>query len=225
MSLLRNDSMIPTRLALLALVAALLAAAPLVRAQGDLSDQLLASCQGRVAGTSVASQVAACDALIASNPDANTAALAYMRRANIYVGLREFDRAVADLNQALVLFPNDGLLLYRRCSARAFSGRELDLAFADCDAVVRSQPNSAMGHDGRGFVLLRLGRYDEAIRDYDRSLEINSAPNALQASSLFGRGVAETRKGDVSDGATDIQLATSIGPRIADVFASYGVSP
>jgi tetratricopeptide (TPR) repeat protein len=191
----------------------------------DLGSNMIA-CQGRAAVNTVASRVAACTTLIAAGgqPKAVTAT-GYFMRANIYLSLRDYDRAIADYTQALDLLPNEPLLLNNRCWARALQGRDLEDALADCGELVRRQPNWATAHDTRGFVLLRLGRLDEAIGEFDVSLNANPSPNALQASSLYARGVAEERKGDAADGDLDMQMAESIFANIAQQFASYGVAP
>jgi len=195
------------------------------RAQSNIADQAMAACLGRNPGATVATVIAGCEAAIAADAEPNQAATAHFRLGAMHLRLRDYDRAVDDLTQALAIVPGDPLVLNRRCWARVLAGRDLKGALQDCDEVVRRQPNSAVAYDTRGFVLLRQARYADAILDYDRSLQINSRPNGLQASSLYGRGVAETRKGDVSDGETDIQLAQSIAPKIAETFASYGVKP
>ena len=61
----------------------------------------------------------------------------------------------------------------------------LDRALADCNQALKLRPNDATILDSRAFTYLKMGRYKEALRDYDAALTI--APRA--ADSLFGRGV------------------------------------
>src|SRR5579863_5512456 len=172
-------------------VAALLAVAGAARAQPPANPDMEV-CEGRGAVNDPTIQVGACTAVIATagQPPAVLAS-AYFRRANAYLGSQRYDLAIADYSQALTLLPGDPRLLNNRCWARAIQGRDLATALADCDEVVRKQPGSAVAHNSRGFVLLRLGRFDAAIADYDASLNANTRPNGLRATSMYGRGVAE----------------------------------
>ena len=115
-------------------------------------------------------------------------------------------------------------MLNDRCWARAVANREFAAALADATRWC-SDSRARRWHGPRGFVLLRLGRYDEAIGEYDTALRLNPTANRLQAASLFGKAIAEQRKGDVADGSTDLDLAQAIAPDIAQTFASYGIKP
>jgi len=72
----------------------------------------------------------------------------------------------------------------------------------------------------RGLVLLKLGRLDEAIADYDAALKVY----AKGPTALYGRGVAKRKKGDVAGGDADIAAAKAIKPDVADWHAKWGVS-
>jgi tetratricopeptide (TPR) repeat protein len=109
-------------------------------------------------------------------------------------------------------------LLNARCWRRAVSGRQLDVALADCHASLALK-ESAAALDSRAFVYMRLGRIEEAIADYDAALKLRPA----QASSLFGRGIVKLRKGATEDGQADLSAARAIDPRIDAQFADYGV--
>src|SRR3984957_2477347 len=79
------------------------------------------------------------------------------------------------------------------CWTLATAGVALDDALSACDAAVGMSPHSADCLDSRGFVLMRLGRYDEAIAAYDAAV---TAGNTRL--SLYGRGIAKRRKGDTA---------------------------
>jgi hypothetical protein len=70
-------------------------------------------------------------------------------------------------------------------------------------------------------VNLRLGKFDDAVADYDMAL--SQRPN--MPSSLFGRGIAKIRKGAASDGQADISAALAADPKVEKEFADYGVAP
>src|SRR5262249_28756696 len=70
----------------------------------------------------------------------------------------------------------------------------------------------------RGYVNFKLGQFDSAIADYDAALRIDPR----RAASLYGRGLAKQKKGDVGGGNADIAAATAIRGDVADQFARYG---
>ena len=132
-----------------------------------------------------------------------------------FVGAIEADDAMIRLR------PADGGALNSRCWHRAEADIELEAALTDCDSARLLIPGSPEVLDSRGLVLIRLGRFDEAIGDYDAALKI--VPKF--PSSLFGRGVAKSRKGDAAGAAADVASARAIDPNIAAAFAKFGVAP
>ena len=66
-----------------------------------------------------------------------------------------------------------------------------------------------------------MRQWPQAIADYEAALKV--APR--QAPSLFGRGVARLRTGDVSGGNADIAAALAIDDTIAARLAERGVVP
>ena len=107
------------------------------------------------------------------------------------------------------------------CWQLATAGVALASALEACDSALAKGSAWPAFNDSRGFVLLRLGRYDDAIAAYDTALKaIPTYP-----ASLYGRGVAKRRKGDVSGSDADIQTALAANADIGGEFAAYGVTP
>ena len=107
-----------------------------------------------------------------------------------------------------------------RCWARALRGQELDKALADCNAALKSRPDTAAFLDSRGLVRLRMGDLDKSIADYDAALKLQ--PHS--AWSLYGRGLAKVREGLTTAGEADIAAATAIQPRIEDEAGKHGIT-
>jgi tetratricopeptide (TPR) repeat protein len=107
------------------------------------------------------------------------------------------------------------------CWEIASKGVALDVALSDCDASLALRPANAAALDSRAFVLLRLGRYDEAIAAYDASLQ--SRPRASM--SLYGRGMAKRLKGDKAAGDSDFKAALRVDAHVATDFADLGFEP
>jgi TonB family protein len=110
--------------------------------------------------------------------------------------------------------------LNNMCWSKATAGVALDTALADCDAAAAAAPHESAINDSRGFVLLRLGRYDEAIVCYEDALRIRP----LASDSLYGRGLARRRQGKIDEANSDIRAALLIDARIAEKFAGFGLT-
>jgi tetratricopeptide (TPR) repeat protein len=142
-------------------------------------------------------------------------ALAYISRGNAYLAKKDHGRAITDYTEAIRLDPKLDVAYNNRCWARAVTGGDLLQALGDCDQALRLEPIEASYMDTRGFVYLQLGRFDEAIADYNVALKIDTK----LAGSLYGRGLAKLKKGDTTGGNADIATAKAIKPDVAEDFA------
>jgi tetratricopeptide (TPR) repeat protein/predicted aspartyl protease len=105
------------------------------------------------------------DKWIASHPKNEDAAGAYGARcfARALWG-RDFDKALADCNQALDLVPGTPTALVGRGLVRLRRG-EYDKAIADEDAVIKLQPKSPWALYGRGLAKLKKGQTADGQAD------------------------------------------------------------
>lgn len=141
---------------------------------------------------------------------------------------RDFARAlagdpklyIARMEAALAKKPDDVDALNGACWARAMFRTELDTALAECDKALAGS-HVAYILDSRGMVQLQRGDWAKAESDYGEAVGIQ--PDL--ASSLFGRGIARKRLGNMSGSKADISAAILIDPKVAEVYASYGIKP
>jgi len=204
-------SLVPLASMLVALVAALPAAA-------QREAQFQAWCFERATDAQV---IEGCSAVIAAGREsAEKLAQAYYNRASAYLMGGDNKRAIDDYSESLKRRPFDAVVLLSRCHVRAIVG-DLQPALADCNESLRLQPSVPAALGSRGLVLLKLGRFDEAIADYDAGLKLY----AKSAISLYGRGLARRKKGDVAGGDADIAAAKAMRDDVADLMATWGVSP
>ena len=141
--------------------------------------------------------------------------LAYAQGGAFETAIQQFDGWVSAHPKAADL----AQVLSMRCWTRAVWGRDLEKALTDCDAALRGERVSAV-MENRGLVLLRLGRVDEAIKQYDAA--IRAQPKAAWA--LYGRGLAELKKGEKAEGDADIRAATAIAPNLPQEAKRYGLA-
>jgi len=114
----------------------------------------------------------------------------------------------------------NGPALNNLCWEKATRNLALTAALADCDASLQVMGDAPNTYDSRGFVLYRLGRFQDAIDNYDRALKLKSD----LAPSLYMRGLAKRRLGKTADGDADVQAAKKLDPYVEKAFADYGVT-
>ena len=135
---------------------------------------------------------------------------ALQNRADAYVASGQPEKAIEDYGRVLQNNPADAHALNGRCQARTASGQAE--AIADCTEAVRLQPREARYFATRGFAYLKLGRPDDAIKDFDLALQWDSG----LAQALYGRGQARLAKGDATASKADMTAATAIEPDIEE---------
>jgi len=83
------------------------------------------------------------------------------------------------------------------------------------------QPEDAAHLDTEGVILLRLGKFDQAVERFDRALAL--APT--MAGTLFVRGIARQHLGQQAGAAADLKAARAKRPGIDAEYAGYGIKP
>jgi tetratricopeptide (TPR) repeat protein len=111
-------------------------------------------------------------------------------------------------------------MLAESCETKARAEIALDTALGECQQAVKLSPDNISYREMLGFVLLRLGRLDDAVREYDRAL----VRRPTMAYALYGRALALARKGDAARAARDHAAALAADPEIAKSFARYGLT-
>jgi tetratricopeptide (TPR) repeat protein/predicted aspartyl protease len=147
-----------------------------------------------------------------------------LRIADAYHAVGNFNVAIERLSTWIAANPKDDRVpraLNQRCWSRAILGIDLQLARADCDSALKKGAKNSAVYDSRALVLLQLGELDKAIGDYKEALELQPK----KASSLYGLGLAEIKKGLKDSGQRNIQAAMEIDPTVATVYQKAGVAP
>ena len=106
-----------------------------------------------------------------------------------------------------------------RCWALALGDIQLATAETDCAKAVEMSPKSGAIWDSYALVAVRQGKLDEAIKRYDKALELSPR----QASSFYGRAYAKLKAGDKAGSDTDLAAATAITPKAGDEFIAAGL--
>ena len=142
-------------------------------------------------------------------------------RSEIYAQMGKFDEARADVDEIQHVSIDGAAADNAQCWLRAIAGREMEQALGFCNKALERKPRIADFHDSRALIYLKLGRFQDALDDFNAALDENSN----LASSRFGRGVAKSRLGDLEGGKKDIADAEARDFAVAKQMGGYGVTP
>jgi len=154
------------------------------------------------------------------DPEATDVPLWYHDRGVVRHEQGDYASAIADFTKAINLAPDYAANWNSRCWARAVWGRQLVEALDDCNEALALDPISYDTYDSRGLVHLRREEWDEALADYEASLDIETT-----ASAYYGRGVALSRLGQARDAEANYVMATRLDSEIAATYAGFGITP
>jgi lipoprotein NlpI len=132
---------------------------------------------------------------------------------------RQLDAALADLNEAIRLDPNNSVVYGNRGVAYHNLGQS-ERALADFDEAIRLAPNNPFAHMGRGSVYRARGNNARAIADYGATIRLD--PKFLLA--YVARGDAYRARGDKDHAIADYGEAIRLDPKFADAYYSRGLA-
>ena len=162
-------------------------------------------------------KVTACSRILQSSPANDAKAAAYHHRGVGLLLQQNFDRAIAEFNEALRIDPT-----YKRSynsRGNAFKGKgELDIAIADYNEAIRLDPSFAFPYNGRANAWYNKGEWDRAIADYDEVIRLDPSLAAPYAN----RGLAWRGKGELDRALADENEALRRDPKNVVVYANRG---
>ncbi|MEO0374353.1 MAG: trypsin-like peptidase domain-containing protein [Cyanobacteria bacterium P01_A01_bin.17] len=111
---------------------------------------------------------------------------------------RDYQGAIATLNQAINLNPNYSAAYALRGDAQARLGQGV-LAAADSAQAIRLDPKNALAYLVRGLVRSRLGETQQALADVNQSIRLRPSEPAGYITRGFVRMLLEDYAGNVAD--------------------------
>jgi tetratricopeptide (TPR) repeat protein len=167
-----------------------------------------------VRGLTLGVLIEACFALIPQT-QAQESALDFYNRGYAANGKRDYDRAIADFNEAIRLAPNYPAAYNNR--GYAWNGKkEYDRAIADFNQAITLDSNNAQAYNNRGYAWNAKKEFDKAIADFDRAIAID--PNYAHAYS--NRGDAWNGKQRYDRAIADFKQAIRLDPKYLSPYNS-----
>lgn len=132
---------------------------------------------------------------------------AYLARGRLALELGDWDHAIADLDQAILLAPGDPRAHHFRGKARA-GRKELDAAIADYNEAIRLDPKRALTYRDRGLAWDTKRYFDRAIADLNEAVRLDPGNVAL----LMTRGKVCSSRGRHNQAMADFEQAIRMRP-------------
>ena len=143
----------------------------------------------------------------------------YLARGERWLRGGDFDRAIADFDQAIRLQADSALAYHQR--GNAWSGKgELDRALVDYEAAIRLDPNNPALFRDRGILRRRYGDLDGALVDFDHAIRLGFS----DASAYNERGLAWHEKKRYERAIADFNQALKINPSLASALVNRGIA-
>jgi len=174
-------------------------------------------------------------------------------RGTAWYDLREYDRALADLDEAIRLDPSYMHSFEWRGSTYRNQGN-LDRAIADYSEAIRLQPSSVWAIAARGDVRKRKGELDLALADLNEAIRLDPKSTSAymnraevwqkqgefdkaiadwdeairldpaSSARLYSRGIAWQTKGEHAKAIADFTQAIALAPGTGSLLVDRGIS-
>jgi tetratricopeptide (TPR) repeat protein len=131
----------------------------------------------------------------------------HVLRGNIYEGLGEHEKAIADFDQAIAANP-DYAHAYVGRGAAYVNLMQIEAAINDLDRAIQLDPDISRAYYNRGMVNFLLDKLDNALLDLNRAIELDPA----HANAYWVRGYTYYYLGDMTQALADMDRMVSLVP-------------
>jgi hypothetical protein len=161
--------------------------------------------------------ISACDAILKSETNDYVRSVALAGRGWAYYEEKQLDRALADLDESIRLYPN-AQRYYRRGLIHS-ARKDVDRSIADFSASIKLDGDNPAPFIARGMDYLQQGQSTRALADFDAAVKADPK----NARALYGRGLAKDRLARGS-GDDDIRAAQKENFEVEYGFAQRGLA-
>ena len=157
--------------------------------------------------------ISACTRAITSGDlSAFNLTIAFYNRGTAWNSKGNYDRAIADFNEAIQLRPEYALAYNNRGNAWG-NKNDYERAIGDYSEAIRLNPKYALAYSNRGTAWNHKGDYDRAIADYSEAIRLNPK----YARAYLHRGVTRFAQGRFELANADFSEALRVNPSDAYV--------
>lgn len=148
-------------------------------------------------------------------PTVTNSATAALARSYRWQAQGHLSAALRSAEQAVTFSPQSGFG-WARVAELEFGFGRMKPALAALEKSLALAPRNAGAVTLRGFALAAGNRIREATAEFDRAIALDGA----LGNAWLGRGLCRIRRGDISGGCDDLQMAATLEPQRA-LFRSY----
>jgi len=151
--------------------------------------------------------------------DKRNLAIVYSNRGNQWDRMGQFEKAIADHNEAIRIDPTYGAGYMHRGNIYARHG-DYDRAIADQSEAIRLGPRDADVFYNRGYTYSHKGDHERAVADYTAGIELDANKSRLWGQRCLSRAVLGKQLQEAID---DCTKASSLAPKIPQILGYRGL--
>ena len=148
---------------------------------------------------------------------------AYTTRGEYCLNNVQFDEAIKNFTEAILLDPNNSRAYAKRGEAYRHQGR-YDMAIKDYRQAIKLEPDDFSFYADRGRVYQDQRRYDKAVKDFTKALSLNP----YHFFTLYWRGMAYAAQGQydkaIKDYTESARHVTDDNPFILGILLNRGTA-
>ncbi|UFH36054.1 tetratricopeptide repeat protein [Flavobacterium acetivorans] len=105
---------------------------------------------------------------------------------------------------------------------KIFELKDYQGAILDYNKGIKSNPNNGEAYYYRGYAKICLNKYNDAISDFNKSIELNNFDENFKSLVFLDRGTANLRLGNYSDAINDFDASIHLSPDDPTGYFSRG---
>jgi protein O-mannosyl-transferase len=143
---------------------------------------------------------------------------AYYNRAISFERTGQIDKAIADYDKAIDLYPYYHAAYNNRGMAFKKTG-QIDKAISDFDRAIAINPDQYIVYNNRAIAFEKAGLFDKAVADYEMAIAVN--PSYYEA--YYNLGLLSGKTAQFEKGIENFSKAILLNPENAVAYVNRGV--
>jgi tetratricopeptide (TPR) repeat protein len=142
----------------------------------------------------------------------------FNNRGKAYLFQLDYDSAIADFTQAIILNSQHTEAYSNRGTAYAYNGVP-NSALNDANRAIELNPDYAPAYNTRGLAYYSMGDLERAFLDFDQAISLDP----LFALAYSNRGLIYANSGDLTQAIEDYEQAIALDPKLFAVYINLGL--